>query len=195
MTNKFKIGEIVIINGKGKIYEKQTKALGIIEAKDYYYNEYLVSIFSNKKQDWFSEEDIYRVLEKTIKKTEKYKVVLAIDKKGLDIIYQKFSNIPDKNNNLLNKVDFYKEYKINRKKYALLVWTSTYWPENNFIVKIIEDNLTEFRAKNIAYKQIIIGETDPTFIKINEFISNDKNVDIFNILHKIEIKNIGGILV
>lgn len=48
---------------------------------------------------------------------------------------------------------------------------------------------------DIAYKQIIIGETDKTYIKINEFSENDSNVDIFNLIQKVEIKNIGGLLV
>ena len=46
-----------------------------------------------------------------------------------------------------------------------------------------------------SLRQIIIGETDPTYVKIAEFIDNDKNLDIFKIFQKIEIKNIGGILV
>ena len=39
MKNKFRIGEIVIVNGKGKIYEKHFKAIGIVEEKDYYFNQ------------------------------------------------------------------------------------------------------------------------------------------------------------
>ena len=76
-----------------------------------------------------------------------------------------------------------------------MAWTSTYWSENNFVVKCIQESFKELRKQNIAYKQIIVGETDPTQIKINEFIDNDINVDVFNIFHKIELKNIGGILV
>ncbi len=45
----------------------------------------------------------------------------------------------------------------------------------------------------MAYKQIIIGETDPTYVEINEFTDNDSNVDIFQIFHKVELKNVGGI--
>ncbi len=33
MKNKFRIGEIVIVDGKSEIYEKHFKALGIVEAK------------------------------------------------------------------------------------------------------------------------------------------------------------------
>ncbi len=194
MKNKFRIGEIVLIQGKGKIYEKDIKALGIIERKDYYFNEYLVNIFSQNTQDWFKEKDLKIIMERKYKKQEKYKVALAIDIRGLDIILEKVGKVSNKYNNIFKKVNFYQEYKAFKKKYAILIWTSTYWSENNFVVKAIEETLKDLRRKNIAYKQIIIGETDPTYIKINEFIDNDKNVNVFNIFQKIEIKNIGGIL-
>ena len=195
MKNKFRIGEIVIVDGKSEIYGKHFKALGIVEAKDYYYNEYLITILSQNKEDWFKEHDIQMVMERKIKKKDKYKVVLAINLKGLEYIMSKVDEMPNKYNNILNKVDFYKEYKAFKKTYAILVWTSTYWTENNFAVKCIQDSLKELRKQNMAYKQIIIGETDPTYVEINEFIDNDSNVDIFQIFHKVELKNVGGILV
>lgn len=195
MKNKFRIGEIVTVDGISAIYEKHFSGLGIIEEKDYYYNQYLVTMLSNKKEDWFSEESIRSVMDRRIKKKEKYKVVLAIDKRGMEYILKKVKEMPNKYNNILEKVDFYKEYKAYRKKYIILAWTSTYWSENNFVVKCIQESFKELRKQNIAYKQIIVGETDPTQIKINEFIDNDINVDVFNIFHKIELKNIGGILV
>lgn len=195
MKNKFRIGEIVVINGKGKIYEEPIKSLAIIDSKDYFFNEYFVTILVSKKQDWFEEKDIERVMEADMKKQQKYKVALAIENKGLDMIEDKIKKMPNKNNNILNKVDFIHEYKIDKKRYTILIWTSTYWSENNFAVKCIEDTLKQLRKMNIAYKQIIIGETDPTHVKVNEFIKNDKNVNIFKIFQKIEIKNMGGILV
>lgn len=195
MTNKFRIGEIVIVNGKGKIYEKNFKALGIIEMKDYYLNDYLVTMLSNGKEDWFSEDDIQIVMERKFKKQNKYKVALAINMEGLNYIVNKVDSMPNKYNNLLEKVDFYKEYKAFKNRYAILVWTSTYWSESNFVVRCIEESFRKLRKQNIAYKQIIIGETDPTYLKINEFIDNDKNVDIFKIFQRIKIENVGGILV
>lgn len=195
MKNKFRIGEIVTVDGISAIYEKHFSGLGIIEEKDYYYNQYLVTMLSNEKEDWFSEESIRSVMDRRIKKKEKYKVVLAIDKRGMEYILKKVKEMPNKYNNILEKVDFYKEYKAYRKKYIILAWISTYWSENNFVVKCIQESFKELRKQNIAYKQIIVGETDPTQIKINEFIDNDINVDVFNIFHKIELKNIGGILV
>ena len=194
MKNKFRIGEIVIVDGIGKISEKHIRALAIIDCKDYYFNEYLVTILSSNKQDWFCEDEIEIVMERKFKKQEKYKVALAIDKIGLNLILERIKAMPNKNNNILNKIDFYKEYKACKHEYAILIWTSTYWSDNNFVVKCIEDTLKELRPKNIAYKQIIIGETDPTFIQVREFIDNDINVDVFRIFQKIEVKNIGGIL-
>lgn len=194
MTNKFRIGEIVIVNSKGKEGTKEIKAIGIIEHKDYYFNEYLVTLVSSNKQEWIKEKNIEKVIERKIKKQEKYKVVLAINKKGLDIIMNKLKNTQNKNNNILKKADLYYEYKACKNKYVILIWTTTYWSKSNFVVKCIEETLKDLRRENIAYKRIIIGITDPTYIKINEFIENDDNVDIFNIFHKIEIKKIGGIL-
>lgn len=195
MKNKFRINEIVVVNGRGKIYDKPIRALALIDSKDYDFNDYFVTLLSANRQDWFDEKDIERVIDVKIKKTDKYKVVLAIENRGLDIIEDKIKMMPNKNNNILGKVDFITEYKVDKKIYKILIWTSTYWSENNYVVKCIEETLKQLRRENIAYKQIIIGETDPTYVKINEFIKNDKNVDIFKIFQKIEIKNIGGILV
>lgn len=195
MKNKFRIGEIVVVNGKGKITEQNYKAIGIIKEKDYELNDYLVTIISDKIDDWFKEKDIQAVMDKRIKKKEKYKVILVLNKKGLDYILEKIKKLPNEHNNILKKVDLYKEYSAFKEKYVILIWTSTYWTENNFVVKCIQDSIKEFRRMDIAYKQIIIGETDKTYIKINEFSENDSNVDIFNLIQKVEIKNIGGLLV
>lgn len=195
MKNKFKYGELVIVKGKGKIANKEFEGLALVEYKEYYYNEYLLNVLSNGSKDWFREKDLKRVLERKNKKMNKYKVVLAIDKRGLDIIHRKLVKINDKKNNQLFKMDFYKEYKVKNKEYAILVWTSTYWAETNSSVACIQKTLPELRKLDIAYKQIIIGETDINYIKINEFIDNDDNVNIFDIVPKIRINNVGGILV
>lgn len=195
MKNKFRIGEIVVVNGKGKITDKVYKAIGIIKEKDYDLNDYLVTIISKKFDDWFNEKDIEMIMDRKIKKKDKYKVVLVLNIKGLNYILDKVKRMPNEHNNILKKVDLYKEYSASKEKYAILIWVSTYWTENNFAVKCIQDSIKEFRRMNIAYKQIIIGETDPTYIQINEFIENDSNIDIFNIIHKIEVKKIGGLLV
>lgn len=195
MKNRFRKGEVVLVDGIGKISEKKHRQLGIIEAKEYFYNEYLITLISSKTEDWFREKDIKIVMERNFKKQEKFKVVLAIDIRGLEIIERKVNNMPNKNNNIFNKIDIYKEYQTYGKQYAILVWTSTYWSENNFVVNCIQNSFKELRKQNIAYKEIIIGETNPDYMKIFEFIDNDSNVDIFEICQKIKIKNVGGILV
>ncbi len=195
MKNRFRKGEVVLVDGIGKISEKKHRQLGIIEAKEYYYNEYLVTLISDKTEDWFREKDIKIVMERNFKKQEKFKVVLAIDIRGLEIIERKIKKMPNKHNNIFNKIDIYKEYQAYGKQYAILVWTSTYWSENNFVVNCIQSSFKELRKQNIAYKEIIIGETNPDYMKIFEFIDNDSNVDIFEICQKIKIKNVGGILV
>lgn len=195
MKNRYEIGELVLVNGKGKISQKQTKALAIIEYKEYELNQYFVTLISSHVQDWFSEKDIYRVLDKKSNKSNKYKVVLAIEKRGLDYIANKIERENTGHNNILRKTDFYREYKINKKVYSILIWQSTYWAKNNTSIKCIEESFSELQKNNIAYKRIIIGETDQTYIKINEFTQNDDNVDIFNIVQKIEIEKLGGILV
>ena len=195
MKHRFRKGEVVLVDGIGKISEKKHRQLGIIEAKEYYYNEYLVTLISDKTEDWFREKDIKIVMERNFKKQEKFKVVLAIDIRGLEIIERKIKKMPNKHNNIFNKIDIYKEYQAYGKQYAILVWTSTYWSENNFVVNCIQSSFKELRKQNIAYKEIIIGETNPDYMKIFEFIDNDSNVDIFEICQKIKIKNVGGILV
>lgn len=195
MTNKFRIGEIVLVSGRSRAEEKLIKGLAIIECKEYYYNQYLVTILSTNKQDWFDEKDIIRVMDRKFKKQEKYKVALAMDIRGLDIIRMRLNMTNNKNNNILNKVTYYKEFKAFKKTYVILTWASTYWPENNFVVRIIEDTITKLREQNIAYKLIIMGETDKTFIRVDEFIDNDSNVDVFNIVHKVELKDFGGIII
>ena len=195
MKNKFKYGELVIAKGRGKISNKEFECLALVECKEYSYNEYLLNLLSSGSKDWFREKDIKRVLERKNKKMNKYKVVLAIDKRGLEIINRKLEKINDNKNNKLLKTDFYKEYKVKSKEYAILVWTSTYWAVTNNSAACIQQTLPELRKLDIAYKQIIIGETDITYVRINEFIDNDNNVDIFDIIPKIRINNVGGILV
>lgn len=196
MKNRFMYDELVIANGRGKIYNnKKVKCLGFIKQKDYYFNEYLVKLLSSKKSDWFKEKNIERVMERKFKKMEKYKVVIAIENKGLDIIKKKIENMPDPKNNILLKADYIKEYEVKNKKYTILGWSITYWPLSNYSVESIQRTLDVLREKNIAYQQIIVGNTNPTFIKINEFIDNDENVNILEPVTKIKIKNMGGILI
>jgi len=195
MTNKYRLGEIVFVSGIGKEEGKKAEGLAIIESKDYFFNEYLVTMLATKRIDWISEKDIFRVMDRKFKKQDKYKVALAIDKRGLDIIKRKVNLMSNKNNNILTKLTYYKEFKAFKKSYAVLVWASTYWSQNNFVVRAIEDTLPLLREQNIAYKLIIIGETDKTYLEVREFSENDLNVDVFNIIQKIELKDFGGIII
>lgn len=63
MRNKFKYGELVKINGIGKIYGKVKNELGIVIDKDEYYLDYYVDIFFGNK-DWFDEKYLEKILEK-----------------------------------------------------------------------------------------------------------------------------------
>jgi len=195
MKNKFKYGELVIVNGKGKIYNEKVRTFALVECKEYYYNEYLVDLLSSRKKDWFNEKDLKRVWERKNKKMEKFKVALAIEKRGLDIIKSKLKKMPDPKNNKLLDVDYHQRYRVGRKEYVILGWTSTYWPTTNYSVNCIQTTLEELRKENIAYQQIIVGETDVTYVKINEFIDNDENVNVLEFIPKIKIKKTGGILI
>lgn len=70
MRNKFKYGELVKINGIGKIYGKVKNELGFVIDKDEYYLDYYVDIFFGNK-DWFDEKYLERVLEKEGKENKK----------------------------------------------------------------------------------------------------------------------------
>ena len=90
----------------------------------------------------------------------------------------------------------FQEYRVDNKVYFFIFWTDTYWPETNFTVKAIEESLSNLRRGNIGYQYIKIGITNNNEkeIKINEFIKNDDNVNIFEVLTNIKIKKFGGII-
>ena len=196
MKNRFMLGELVLVEGMGKIQNtKKVNEFGIIKQKEYYYNEYLIELLTSKRKDWFKEQDIEMILERKNKKMEKYKVALAIDRKGFDIIKKEIQKNYDAKNDIFRKANLVKKYKVKKKEYVILAWSSTYWPMSNYSVEIIEKTLDILREKNIAYQRIIIGETDPTYVQINEFIDNDENVNILEPVMRIKIRNIGGILI
>lgn len=194
MMNKYKIGELVIVNGKGKMLGKQnTNVLGIIKEKDYYFNSYLVEIMFGK-DDWFKEKDLTRTFEKKNRKIEKYKVGFAVAERGLDFITEKMSKHNDKTINLLSQANLFQDYYMDNKRYYFLVWSETYWPETNYTVQSIEQTLPILKRENIPYQYIVLGITNPKYVKKDEFIKNDKNVDIFEISNKIKIKKFGGMI-
>lgn len=196
MMNRYKKGELVIINGKGKLYSEENKnVIGIIKEKDYYFNHYFIEVPFGK-DDWFKESSISRVFNKEMKKTKKYKVCLAIKEEGLEFIKKQMSIDTEKTIDLFEQADIFQEYFADGNVYFFILWGDTYWPDTNFTVKAIEQSFPKLRKRNIAYQYIRLGKTNSNEkeIKINEFIKNDNNVDIFEVLTSIKIKKIGGIL-
>lgn len=194
MMNKYKKGELVIVNGEGKNFgEQNTNVLGIVKEKDYYFNTYLVEILFGK-DDWFKEKDLTRTFEKKNKKIDKYKVGLAFGIKGLEVIKQIMQKKDEKTINLLLQADLFQKFTVDDKQYLFIVWSETYWPDTNYTVQAIEESLPILKRENIPYQYIVVGITDPKYIKIDEFVKNDKNVDILEISTKIKIKKFGGII-
>lgn len=60
MFNKFKINEIVLVIGIGKITNKFIYKKGKIVEKDDYYKDYLVKL-EDATEDWFKESDIKKI--------------------------------------------------------------------------------------------------------------------------------------
>lgn len=60
MFNKFKIGEIVLCCGIGKVTEKQVNRIGRIIEKDYYYKDYCIK-FDDDSEEWLDENSIYKI--------------------------------------------------------------------------------------------------------------------------------------
>lgn len=194
MMNRFKKGELVIINGIGKnTGEEYSNVLGIIEEKDYYFVQYKVNIMFDNF-DWFHEKDLKRVFEKEYKKVLKYKVCLASTEDGLDFILKRMQAMKNKTIDLFKQADIFQKYTTNNKQYFYVIWSNTYWPDNNSTVKAIKESLPILRKMNIPYQFITLGITEKDDIKIDEFIKNDRNVDIFEVSTNIKIKKIGGII-
>lgn len=63
MRNKFKNGELVKVNGIGKIFGKVKNKLGFVIDKDEYYKDYYVDLVSANK-DWFDEKYLEKIFEK-----------------------------------------------------------------------------------------------------------------------------------
>lgn len=194
MKNRYKKGEIVIVNGIGKNSGKEYKnVIGVIEDKDYYFVQYKVNIMFDDS-DWFHERDITRVFEKENKKMFKYKICFATSKAGLDFVLDKIDKNDNKTNNLFKQSDVFQSYYADNKEYIFIIWSKTYWAENNTTVKTINKCLPMLRANNIPYQFISVGINNKEDIIINEFIKNDKNVDVFEVSTNIKIKKFGGII-
>lgn len=184
MTNKFKYGEIVLINGKGKSENKILKnKLGIVKEKEYYYKDYYVEIFFDN-DDWINEKDLTRTIERVNGKTKKYDVMIVSTQEGIDMIYNKIKNIAK--DNKWNSIDLVKKYSIDNKNYCLIGWKNSYWPFTNKSVMSINEVVKTFRKNDIPYKYLIVGKNVDIVLK-KEFIENDSNVDILDLSINIRI--------
>lgn len=188
MRNKYNIGELVQVNGIGKIYKKIINRLGFIVEKDFYYNDYYIELTSGKK-DWFKERDIKRVLGNKNNKVEKYQIRLCTTEEGYKKIERNLKINEPISNNKMGQISIYQEFNVDNKKYIILGWNSVFWPSANKSIKIIENTIRNFRKFNIPFQYIVMNEENITDISIIEFIENDSNVDIFSIERKINIKN------
>lgn len=196
MMNRYKKGELVLVNGRGKINNQNNEnVVGIVKEKDYYFNQYFIEIPFGE-DDWFKEKDLTRLYEKDKKKTKKYKVCLAIKKEGFEYIKNKMLNEEEKTIDLFRQTDLFQEYHVNESVYYYMIWNDTYWPENNFTVRAIEESLSLLRKNDIPYQyiKVCIANSKEKDFEMKEFIKNDSNVDIFEIITNIKLKKIGGII-
>lgn len=189
MRNKYNYDELVKVNGIGKICGKVKEKLGFIIEKDYYYDEYYVDLFFEKK-DWFKEENIQRVFDEKKNKVEKYQVRLCTTKQGYKLIEDNLKSNEPISNNKLGKISIYKEFKKGKQEYIAIGWESVFWPVSNKSIQIIEETVKSFRKQNIPFQYIILNEDNLTDIKVYEFIENDNAVDIFFVERKIKMKNL-----
>lgn len=184
MTNKFKYGEVVFINGKGKISNKLIKnKIGIVKEKEYYYNDYYVEVFFGQ-DDWFNERELTRAIERINGKTKKYDVIIVSTSDGINKIYENIKEISK--DNKWDKINLKKKFSKNNIDYCALCWSNSYWPETNKSVIAINNTIRTFRANNIPYQYVIIGK-NIDYLKKEEFIENDPNVDVIDISLKLKI--------
>lgn len=187
MRNKYNNGELILVDGKGKIYNTKFKGLGFIIEKDFYYDDYYIEMISGKK-DWFKEKNIKRVLGTKRNKSERHQIRLCTTKEGYEIIMNNIKEKEPVSNNKLEKVTIYKKFIVDNNYYIVLGWNSVFWPVSNESVKIIEGTLKRFKKLNIPFQYIVINEEDVRDISIIEFSDNDKNVNIFSVERKIKLK-------
>ena len=172
MRNKYNYGELVLVNGKGKLYGKKYKNLGFIIEKDFYYDDYYVEFIFDKK-DWF---------------TEKYQVRLCTTIDGYNLINKRLKDNEPIHNNKLRQITIYDEFIENKIKYVVIEWNSVFWPISNKSIKIIENTLRSFRRLNIPFQYIVMNENKPEDITILDFLDNDTNVDIYILERNIKNK-------
>ena len=60
MRNKFKYGELVKVNGEGKVHGVVKEKLGKVLLRDEYYKDYYIKLLK-KYNDWFEETALSKV--------------------------------------------------------------------------------------------------------------------------------------
>lgn len=189
MRSKYNNGELVKVNGFGKIYGKVKNKLGFILEKDAYFADYYISLIFGKK-DWFPENAIERVLGKKKNKVEKYQIALCTTKEGYSLIQEKLKENEPISNNKFKNMQLYEEFKRDNKEYIAIGWYSAFWPITNKSIRIMENTIQTFRKANIPYQYIVLNEENLNDIEIYQFSENDNNVDVFYVERKIKIKNL-----
>lgn len=189
MRNKYNCGELVQVNGIGKIFGEVKNALGFIIVKDDFYDDYYIDLIFGEK-DWFSEKSIERVLSEKTNKNDKFQVRLCTTKTGYELIKNNIKQQEPIGNNKFNKFDIYKKFEKDGNTYIIIGWKSVFWPISNKSVKILENTIKEFKLKNIPFQYIILNEDVLTDIRIVEFLENDNNVSVFYVERKIKRKKL-----
>lgn len=187
MRNKYNYGELVIVNGVGKIGREVKNKLGFIIEKDYYYNEYYIDLIFEKK-DWFKEKSIERILGQKKNKVERYQIRLCTTISGYELIKHNLKEKEPMSNNKLEQISMYRKFCIEGKDYIAIGWNSIFWPVSNKSIQIIENTVRMFRSLDIPFQYIKMNEENYTDIEICEFVDNDKNVKVFSIERKIKMK-------
>lgn len=187
MRNKFNYGELVKVSGIGKEFGEVNNKLGFVIQKDDYYDDYYIEIiFGNK--DWFNENSLERILEERKNKIDKYQIRLCTTKEGYELIKLNLKAKEPISNNKFKKIDIYRKFERNSNSYIIIGWNSVFWPVSNKSIKILEETLKEFKAKNIPFQYVILNENIITDIRIIQFFEKDENVNIFIIERKIKMR-------
>lgn len=189
MRNKYNYGELVKVNGIGKIHGKITNELGFIIEKDTYYNDYYVDLIFGEK-DWFKEKLIERVLGHKRNKVDKYQIRLCTTKEGYELIEHNLKANEPISNNKIRQINIYEQFNIDGKDYIAIGWSSVFWPVSNKSIQTIESTIRDFKKLDIPFQYIVMNEEDLTDFVICEFADNDNNVKIFSVERKIIMKNL-----
>lgn len=190
MQNKYKQGELVKINGKGKIFGKVKEKLGFIIDKDEYFGDYYVKLVFGS-EDWYRESDITRVFEKEKINRNRYQVRVCTTTNGYILLKEAMEDIDEGPNGKFKQIKVYKTFVVKGKEYIILGWNSIFWYKKNKNVKLIEETINSFRELNIPFQYIVMNEKDALDIREDKFTRIDNNVNVLYIENKIKIKKLG----